>query len=53
MKKMKEIDGRKEKEWVDRVVYIILLGCINKNWDVGCIVGWVDKINNVVFEDIK
>ena len=27
-KKMEEIDGREEREWVDKVVYIILLGCM-------------------------
>ena len=27
-KKMKEIDEREEREWVNRVVYIILLGCM-------------------------
>ena len=27
-KKMEERDGRREKEWVDRVVYIILMSCM-------------------------
>ena len=48
-------DGREERKWVDRVVYIILLYCKKKkkNWDVKCIVRWVDKIDKVVFEDVK
>ena len=25
----------------------------NKNWDVGCIVKKVDKIDKVVFKDVK
>ena len=27
--------------------------CKNKNWNVGCIVRWVGKIDKVMFKDVK
>ena len=27
--------------------------CKNKNWDIDRVVKWVDRIDKVVFEDVK
>ena len=44
---------KRENELIGQFILFYWVVCKNKNWDVGCIVGWVGKIDKVMFEDVN
>ena len=46
----REMGEKRENELIGQFILFYCIVCKNKNCDVECIVGWVDKI---MFEDVK
>ena len=44
---------KRENELIGQFILFYYIVKKKKNWDVKCIVRWVDKIDKIMFKDIK
>ena len=44
---------KRENELIGKFILFYWVVCKNKNYNVWCIVRWVDKINKIILEDVK